>query len=162
VARFFVILSATFVTGLGLGLIGTFVPSADLPVVILGMEPVCVASVNPCWLAFGGGTGVLVVGVGGVGLVALTVYGAGIFFATGQLAAGLLAIGQAGVGVIGWIGQVGAGMTGVGQLIFGWLVRGQLPIGADGAAFHQMLGRQLKSTLSRPGSPYDLDASTHP
>ncbi|MCA9534483.1 MAG: hypothetical protein KC593_12420 [Myxococcales bacterium] len=157
--RFFVILIATLVTGLGLGAVGALAPAPEVPVFILGMEPVCLAPVQPCWLAFGGGNGVLVVGLAGFGLVSLTLYGAGLFFATGQLAGGLLAIGQAGVGVIGWIGQVGAGTTGIGQLIFGWLVRGQLAIGADGTAFQQMLGRQLASALARPGSSYDLDAS---
>ena len=92
--------------------------------------------------------GRVVVGLTGVGLVSLTLYGAGVFFATGQLAAGLLAIGQAGVGLIGWIGQVGAGTTGVGQLIVGWLVRGQLPIGKDGKAFQTMMLRQLHAALA--------------
>jgi hypothetical protein len=155
VGRFFVILASVIVTGIGLGLVGGFQES---DVRILGLAPVCTAPVVPCWLAFGGGTGVLVVGLGGVGVVALTIYGAGVLFATGQLAVGLLAIGQAGVGVIGWIGQVGAGATGIGQLIFGWLVRGQLPIGADGTAFHAMLFRQLKSALGPLGTRYDLSA----
>lgn len=153
--RFFIILASTLVTGIGLGILGTVYESS---VLIAGMPPVCAAAVEPCWLAFGGGNGVLVVGLAGVGLVSLTLYGAGVFFATGQLAAGLLAIGQAGVGVIGWIGQVGAGATGIGQLIFGWLVRGQLPIGMDGKVFQTMLLRQLGSALGRIGTPYDLDA----
>lgn len=157
--RFFVILIAILVTGVGLGLVSEFAPGGHVPVVILGMEPVCVGPVVPCWLAFGGGNGVLVVGLAGFGLVSLTVYGVGVFFATGQLAAGLLAIGQVGVGVVGWLGQAGGGMTGVGQLIVGWLVRGQVRLGADGAAFHAMLSRQLRATLVQPGAPYDLDVA---
>ncbi|MCA9578292.1 MAG: hypothetical protein R3B40_07540 [Polyangiales bacterium] len=159
-ARFFVILGATLATGIGLGFAG-LLGSSDAPVTIFGMEPVCVGPMEPCWLAFGGGNGVVVVGLAGIGLVSLTLYGAGVFFATGQLAAGLLAIGQAGVGLIGWIGQVGGGMTGIGQLIFGWLVRGQLPVGADGRAFHGVLLRQLRTTFHKPGSRYDLDPRTH-
>ena len=73
--RFFVILASVIVTGIGLGLVGGFQES---DVRILGLAPVCTAPVVPCWLAFGGGTGVLVVGLGGVGVVALTIYGAGV------------------------------------------------------------------------------------
>jgi len=155
VGRFFIILASTIVTGIGIGAIGGFY---DSKVTIAGMTTVCMGEVDPCWLAFGGGNGVLVVGMGGIGVVALTLYGAGVLFATGQLAVGLLAIGQAGVGLIGWIGQVGAGTTGIGQLIFGWLVRGQLPIGKDGTAFHAMLLRQLASALGPLGTRYDMDA----
>jgi len=156
VGRFFITLASTLVTGIGIGLVSLVY--GDGKELVAGMPAVCVGSLEPCWLAFGGGNGVLVVGLTGVGLVSLTLYGAGVFFATGQLAAGLLAIGQAGVGLIGWIGQVGAGTTGVGQLIVGWLVRGQLPIGKDGKAFQTMMLRQLHAALGRIGTPYDLDA----
>lgn len=153
---FFRVLLATTLTGIGLGLLGGF---GGESVPVAGMPAVCVAVVDtPCWLAFGGGRGVLVVGLAGVGLVSLTVYGAGLFFATGQLAIGGIAIGQVGAGVIAWIGQLGGGMTGIGQLIFGWLVAGQLPIGSDGSAFHKSLAKQLSSVLGPLGSRYELDA----
>ena len=163
----FKVLGATLLTGLLLG--GAHLVMAPTLPEIAGMPVVCVPGADgpsnpeavlglaPCWFAFGGGKALVVVGLAGAGLVCITLYGVGILFATGQLALGGLAIGQAGAGIIGWIGQVGAGLTGVGQLIFGVYVQGQLPIGANGGAFHAALSRQLQSTLRRAGEPYDLD-----
>ena len=160
------VLGATLLTGLLIG--GAHLVLAPALPAVAGMDVVCtpadpnqgsfdaVLALPPCWFAFGGGKALLVVGLAGMGLVSITLYGVGLFFATGQLAVGLLAIGQAGAGIIGWIGQVGAGITGIGQLIVGGYVQGQLPIGVNGAAFHASLGRQLKSALSPIGSDYDL------
>lgn len=74
---------------------------AGLPVISFGAN-------DGAWLAFGG-LGVLVIGVG-LGVVSLSIYGAGILFATGQLAVGLTALGQLGLGFFLFLGQVGAGL----------------------------------------------------
>lgn len=129
----------------------------DTSTSVLGMETVCSASTQPCWLVVGTGQGVLVIGAAGVGLVALTLYGAGLFFATGQLAAGLLAIGQLGFGVLGWIGQVGVGLTGRGQLIGGLLVDGQAALGSTDSGFGGRLSRDVKAVLAAPGAPYEFE-----
>ena len=145
---------ASLITAIGVGAIGMF---SELPAVA-GYAPVCGPDAPPCWLAFLGGNGALVVGVGGAGLVAYTIIGVGVFFAIGQLAAGLLAIAQLGVGLVGFIGQVGGGTVGLGQLVIGRYVRGQVPVGGDGAEYHAVLSRQLRSALGSFGSDYDLRA----
>ena len=93
--HFFILLAviiATSVVFAGITLLGDTTTTE-----VLGMQVVSAGNFDqPAWLCVGGGAGVLVVGVGGVGVVSITLYGAGLLFATGQLAVGLLCIAQLG------------------------------------------------------------------
>ena len=100
--------------------------------------------VSLAWMS----AGVLVVGVGGVGVVSITLYGAGLLFATGQLAVGLLCIAQLGVGPVFFFGQVGAGFVAFGQLVFGALTGGQVPIGFNGKPMLRGLSAELNQVLA--------------
>jgi hypothetical protein len=103
---------------------------------------------RPAWLQVGGGTGVLVVGIGGAGVVTYGLYGAGVLFATGQAAVGLFAIGQLAFGLVFVICQMGAAMSGVGQGIVGVQVSGQGTLGGDGDAFLTRLNADAERILS--------------
>ena len=117
---------------------------------VLGMPVVEVEGGGPAWIAVGG-SGVLCLGVG-VGVVSLTIYGAGILFATGQLAVGLICFAQLGVGLVFACVQVGAGLTGIGQGIAGGLVTGQGTVGRDGEEFLRALDRDVENALRLPFS----------
>lgn len=107
---------------------------------VLGLP---VVSHNPDvvgWLAMG--RGVVVVGAG-VGVVAYTIYGAGLLFATGQLAVGLIATGQVGAGPTLFLGQAGAGLLAAGQVVGGVLTVGQGTVGWDGAELFAELHEDL-------------------
>ena len=112
------------------------------------MPTLGIAHPDPCWIQLGGGSGVLVVGIGGFGIVSLTIYGAGLLFATGQLAAGGIALGQVGVGISAFVGQAGGGLVALGQLVIGAVVAGQVPIGIRGAEFFEQLSGELVELLS--------------
>jgi hypothetical protein len=114
---------------------------------ILGMQPICAVAAEPCWLVLGGGHGVLVVGLAGVGVVSLTLYGAGLLFATGQLAAGGIALGQCGVGLSGFAGQVGCGFVAFGQGVGGVVADGQGSVGIKGAPFLRTFNAELSQIL---------------
>ena len=93
-----------------------------------------------------GGKGVLVLGAG-VGVVAITLYGAGVLFATGQIAVGGIAIGQAGAGFSFFLGQLGGAFTALGQVVGGVLARGQGYLGKDGGEFLKELSAELNELL---------------
>jgi hypothetical protein len=112
---------------------------------VLGMPAVAWGTTEPAWLQFGG-AGVVVVGAG-YGFVAFTMYGAGIFFATGQIAGGLFAFGQVAVGVLFYLAQLGFGASGVGQLAIGGLVVGQGPLGFDGEKFLTRMNKDIDDLL---------------
>lgn len=116
------------------------------PTEVFGMPVVAVAAEEPAWIALGG-VGVIVLGVG-FGVVAFTLYGAGVFFATGQLAGGLIAFGQLAVGLLFFAAQLGVGITGVGQLAVGGLVAGQVPVGFDGEAFLRRMDQDVARMLT--------------
>ena len=126
---------------------------AGMPVVCLGdaesdMDPdTNPIGSNACWLTLGAGTGVVVVGIGGFGVVSLTLYGVGLLFATGQLAAGGIAFGQAGFGLSFFLGQAGVAPVAMGQVVGGGLVKGQGALGADGGPFLQELSREVNALL---------------
>lgn len=120
---------------------------------VLGIRVVSIGVDEPAWLQVGGsdpevGPSGLVIGLGGVGFVTYGVYGAGILFATGQLAVGLFAIGQLAVGVVFVICQLGAGLSGVGQVLAGGLVVGQGTLGGDGEGFLKFLNEDIDARLS--------------
>ena len=77
----------------------------------LGVPVVSMVEDQWAWLTIGAGTGVLVVGAGGAGLVTFTLYGAGLLFGTGQVTAGLICMGQAGLGLVLFLGQAGTGLV---------------------------------------------------
>lgn len=116
------------------------------PTEILGMRVVAIGSGEPAWIAMGG-VGVIVLGVG-FGVVAFTLYGAGVLFATGQLAGGLIAFGQLAVGLLFFVAQLGFGIAGVGQLAVGGLVAGQVPVGFDGKAFLRRMEQDFTRMLT--------------
>ncbi|HJK89624.1 MAG TPA: hypothetical protein RMH85_05530 [Polyangiaceae bacterium LLY-WYZ-15_(1-7)] len=97
------------------------------------------------WISMGG-KGVLVLGAG-VGVVAITLYGAGVLFATGQIAVGGIAIGQAGAGFSFFLGQLGGAFTALGQVVGGVLARGQGYLGKDGGEFLKELSAELNELL---------------
>ncbi len=115
---------------------------------VLGMPVLGVGDQDPAWLQVGGGTGVLVVGIGGAGVVTYGLYGLGVLFATGQAAAGLFAIGQLAFGLIFVICQMGAALTGVGQGIVGVQVAGQGTLGGDGEEFLTRLQDDAEKVLA--------------
>lgn len=116
------------------------------PTEILGMRVTAIGSGEPAWIALGG-VGVIVLGAG-FGVVAFTLYGAGVLFATGQLAGGLIAFGQLAVGLLFFVAQLGFGFTGMGQLAVGGLVAGQVQVGFDGAAFLRRMERDVDALLT--------------
>ena len=116
--------------------------------VVLGLPVVDVAGGGPAWISVGG-TGVLCLGAG-FGVVSLTIYGAGVLFATGQLAVGLICFAQVGIGLVFACVQVGAGLTGIGQGIAGGLVAGQGSVGRDGEEFLRALDRDVEEALRLP------------
>jgi hypothetical protein len=124
---------------------------AGMPVVSTAMETEVIAG-PPAWIALGSGTGVLVIGVFGIGAVCLTLYGAGLLFATGQLAIGMIAFGQVGVGFTTFVGQLGpAVVIAIGQAVAGIFAFGQGPLGrADSEAFLRELSRELNELLTPP------------
>ena len=104
-------------------------------------------SEDPAWLVLGGGVGVLVIGAG-VGLVVFGIAGAGILFATGQLAAGGICFAQGGLGFSFFCGQGGAGVTAFGQVVGGAVVAGQGALGFDGAEHLRQLNGDLGRILA--------------
>jgi hypothetical protein len=145
--RFFILLAIMTATALVLAVLTPTVDGVSATQ-WFGMPVVGFASDAPAILQVGAGTGVMVVGVGGFGIVCITLYGAGVLFATGQLSAGLLSIGQLSVGVIFLFGQVGGGFIAFGQLVFGGLTGGQVPVGFDGKAFLRELNAELSRVLA--------------
>ena len=149
--RVLLVALACIVTAIGLGImtetvdgVSTMAPIANLPVVCWG------ESETLCWLTIGAGTGILVVGIGGVGVVCLTLYGAGILFASGQVAAGGIALGQGGIGVTMFIGQAGGAFTALGQVAVGAIADGQGALGVAGIPFFTRLNVELNQILT-PG-----------
>lgn len=141
------------VTAIGLGVmtetvegVSTMKPIANLPVVCWGDS-----QETPCWLTIGAGMGVLVVGIGGVGVVCLTLYGAGILFASGQVAAGGIALAQGGVGFSMFIGQAGGAFTALGQISVGVIADGQGALGVTGLPFFAQLNYELNQILRLKG-----------
>lgn len=126
-----------------------FVESAMIrsgaPSIILGMPITGAGNSDPAWIAMGG-AGVIVLGAG-YGIVAFTLYGAGLLFATGQLAVGLVAFGQLVVGVVFYMGQLGLGLVGAGQVAVGVSVVGQGQLGWDGETFLRRLSSDLDDVL---------------
>lgn len=118
---------------------------AGAPSEIWGMPVVAVGGEEPAWIALSG-VGVIVLGAG-FGVVAFTLYGAGVLFATGQLAAGLFAFGQLAAGLVCFVAQLGFGASGVGQLAIGGLVWGQAPVGLDGEEFLKQMNRDVSELL---------------
>ncbi len=137
------------ITAIGLGImtetvdgVSTLEPIANLPIVCWGDS-----HESPCWLTIGAGMGVLVVGIGGVGVVCLTLYGAGILFASGQVAAGGIALAQGGVGFSMFIGQGGGAFTALGQVAVGVIADGQGALGVSGMPFFTRLNYELNQIL---------------
>jgi len=126
---------------------GLFLLTYDDGGLVLGMRPVCMGAGadQPCWIT-GGGFGVLALGAG-VGVVAIGLYGAGLLFATGQLAAGLLVVGQLAIGVVGFLGQVATGLVGMGQGGVGALTVTQGGDNAEGKAFLKQLSAEMGEAL---------------
>lgn len=122
--------------------VSTLEPIANLPIVCWGDSHEL-----PCWLTIGAGMGVLVVGIGGVGVVCLTLYGAGILFASGQVAAGGIALAQGGVGFSMFIGQGGGAFTALGQVAVGVIADGQGALGVSGMPFFTRLNYELNQIL---------------
>lgn len=120
----------------------TMEPIANLPIVCWGDS-----HESPCWLTIGAGMGVLVVGLGGVGVVCLTLYGAGILFASGQVAAGGIALAQGGVGFSMFIGQAGGAFSALGQVAVGVIADGQGALGVSGMPFFARLNYELNQIL---------------
>lgn len=119
---------------------------------VLGMPVLGAGSDRFCWLSIGMGTGVLFVGFIGAGGVAIALAaGAGVLFGMGQAAAGMIVVGQLALGLVFALGQLATGAAGLGQLIGGALVKGQVGIGKDGAAFLSALGQDLDRLLSFRG-----------
>ena len=150
--RIVVLALVIIVTAIGLGVmtetvdgVSTMDPIANLPVVCWG------ESESPCWLTIGAGMGVLVVGLGGVGVVCLTLYGAGILFASGQIAAGGIAVAQGGVGFSMVIGQAGGGFTALGQVAIGVIADGPGALGVTGLPFFAQLNYELNQILRFKG-----------
>ena len=83
-----------------------------------GLPSIGIGPEGGAWLSIFG-AGVLVIG-GGAGVVSIGIYGAGILFATGQLAVGLVAMGQLGLGLLLYLGQLGVGLQVGGQGGLGW------------------------------------------
>lgn len=129
---------------------------------VLGLRVVSIGSEDPAWLQLGGAPslapGVLTVGLGGIGIVTYGLYGAGVLFATGQVAVGLFAIGQLAIGVVFVICQLGAGLSGIGQVLGGGLVVGQGTLGGDGKKFLERLNRDVNVLLSWNALPKEEDA----
>ncbi len=146
-----IILGFLVFTSVGLGIGGPSWPEgkAEVPEgklaepLFWGLPAVRVMSKEPAWLTLGSGTGVLIVGMGGMGVVAITLYGAGLLFATGQLAIGLLAMGQVGFGLILWLGQAGGGIAAAGPVVGGGLAWGQGLLGKDGSTFFKRLNEDF-------------------
>jgi len=158
VKRFWILVGAIVLTSIGLGLVVHRDPETGMSEAkVLGMGAVCMGTAEPCWLQLGfptengseaePPTGVLVVGLGGVGVVMIGLYGVGLLFATGQLAAGLITVCQVGVGLVFFLGQLAFGLTGLGQLAIGGLVAGQGRLGMDGEAFLRQLDRDVSQAL---------------
>ena len=150
--RFFILLGLLVVTSVGLGVSGPSWPEAppaesdvlvEVEPLFWGLPAVRIMSQEPAWLSLGTGIGVLMVGMGGVGVVSITLYGAGLLFATGQLAVGLVAMGQVGFGIILWLGQLGGAFIAAGQLAGGRLAWGQGHFGGDGEEFFKLLNEDL-------------------
>jgi hypothetical protein len=110
---------------------------------VLGMPVVSLTDRTTGWLAIGGGSGMLIVGLAGVGLVTFTLAGAGLLFGTGQITAGMICMGQAGLGVVAFLGQAGTGLVGAGQVIVGGLGWAQGRLAFDGEEFIKGLNADL-------------------
>ena len=145
--RFLVLCAVLIVTFLGF----FFFPTVDgrSAETVAGMAVVCLGSNTPCWLTLGAGPGVVVVGMGGVGLVSFTLYGAGLLLGTGQVAAGGIAIGQAGFGASAFLGQIGVAPVARGQAVAGALVQGQGKIGMDGTEYLKTLDAEVNALLGQ-------------
>jgi len=157
VFRFLILLGFIVFTAVGLAIGGPAWPDAGAAELPEGVDPeplfwglpaLRVMSQEPAWLAVGSGAGVLMVGMGGVGVVAITLYGAGLLFATGQLAVGIMAAGQVGLGLLLWLGQAGGALLSAGQVVGGGLVWGQGQLGWDGEKFFTMLHEDLTDLFS--------------
>lgn len=123
-----------------------FLLSTDGGATVLGLPLACVGSWEiPCWIT-AGGSGVLVVG-GGTGVVAIGIAGAGLLFATGQIAIGLIAFGQLALGGVAFLGQVATGLVGAAQGGLGWLTVVQGGNNVEGRAFLKQLDADLAETL---------------
>lgn len=124
----------------------TYLGLGDANQAVLGLKPVGIAA-DACWLNLGGGTGVLVIGLAGAGVVSFTLYGAGVLFATGQLTAGGIAFGQLGIGLVLFLGQVGGGIIAGGQGVGGYLSWRQGGGSSPGARFIRALNEDMKDLL---------------
>lgn len=133
--RFAVLAVLIIITSLALGLTTTMAVGGQVSRSrVMGLPVVSLSSATG-WLTIGNGSGVLMVGLGGVGIVAFTLAGAGLLFATGQVAAGSICMGQAGLGLVAFLGQAGTGLVGAGQVIVGGLGWAQGRLAFDGKAF---------------------------
>lgn len=112
---------------------------------VLDTPVVSLAESEFAWISVGG-AGVIVLGVG-FGIVAFTLYGAGLLFGTGQVTAGLIAMGQAGLGLVAFLGQAGTGLVGAGQVVIGALGWAQGRLAMDGEQFIKDLSKDLNQTL---------------
>lgn len=121
---------------------------------VLGLPILCVETLDEaCWLAWGsGGRGVLVVAAGGLGVVSLTIYGAGVLFASGQLALGGIVLGQAGFGLSFSLSQLAVAFAARGQLAIGVIVEGQGQLGIDGTDFFAQTADELTELIKPFGS----------
>lgn len=123
-----------------------FYLSADGSAEVYGMKLTCTGfGRKPCWIGVGA-YAVIALGAG-VGMIELGMYGAGVLFATGQLAGGLIAMGQLAIGVVGFLGQVATGMVGAAQGGLGWLTVTQGGDNDEGKAFLKQLSAELDETL---------------
>lgn len=133
--RFALLAVIIVATSLGLGLTTTMAPDGQVSQSRFMGLPVVSLSGPTGWLTIGDGSGVLLVGFGGVGVVTFTLIGAGLLFGTGQVAAGSICMGQAGLGLVAFLGQAGTGLVGAGQVIVGGLGWAQGRLAFDGKAF---------------------------
>ncbi len=142
-ARLALLVVITAVTAVALVLTTALGPGE--PTRVFGM-PLCgINPSEPCLLVLGIGVGGVVVGVG-AGLVALTWGGAGLLFATGQIALGAITFGQVGVALTFFAGQAGVGLTGIAQGVLG--METVSPGNASGKEFLTRLNRELGQILS--------------
>ena len=146
--RFVIVAVIIVVTALVLGLSAERAPGSTQSIThFLGAPVVSLAEGGWAWLSLGAGTGVLVIGVGGAGLVTFTLAGAGLFFGTGQITAGMMCMGQAGLGIVLFLGQAGTGLVGAGQVVIGLLGWAQGRAAKDGEEFIRKLNDDVNDLL---------------
>jgi len=142
--RVFVLCGIIVATGLILGMTTEVNAEGVSEATVFGLPLVGVGADVPVILAIGG-IGVLCLGFG-AGLVCIGFGGAGVLFATGQVAGGLITLAQGGVGITFFAGQAGTGLIGAGQGVLGIEVWSQDH--PDGKPLVQELDRDLAETLS--------------